>query len=148
MAVNAEIKVINLFYLFAKNALPQFISIYILHYDIPKIDEYRSELKKKYNFSDVQTATWIKTRNNTSTSLLLTFKEKEPPIFIEIPGEQAKIKVFEYYARQIWVHSEKMPWNNSCVCKVQQQRTQQTNVHQHHCSNTRSRCIEVAEVGL
>ena len=54
---------------------------------------------KEYNLSDVQKATWIKTKNITSTPLLLTFKEKYPPIFFEIPGEQAKTKVFEKYRR-------------------------------------------------
>ena len=34
-----------------------------------------------YNLSDVQKVTWIKTKNNTSTPILLTFKEIEHPIF-------------------------------------------------------------------
>ena len=34
---------------------------------------------------------------DASTPLLLTFKEREPPIFIEIPGEQAKTKIYEHY---------------------------------------------------
>ena len=40
-------------------------------------------------------ATWIKPK----TSLLLTFKEKEPPRCIEIPGEKAKTKVYVFYER-------------------------------------------------
>ena len=39
----------------------------------------------------------IKTKNITSTPFLLTFKETELPRLKEIPGEQAKTKVFEYY---------------------------------------------------
>ena len=53
--------------------------IYIHDYKIPDTDDYGIELKKEYNLSDVLIATWIKTKNTTSTSLLLTFKEKEPP---------------------------------------------------------------------
>ena len=40
-----------------------------------------------------------KNQKLTSTPLLLTFKEKEPPRFVEIPVEQAKIKVYEYYEK-------------------------------------------------
>ena len=64
--------------------------IYIHECKIPVIDDYDSELKQGYNISDVQKATCIKTKNTTSTPLLLPFKEKELPRFIENPGEQAK----------------------------------------------------------
>ena len=50
--------------------------IYIHDYNIPDIDDFRTALQKEYNFSDVQKTTWIKTKNITSTPLLLTFKEK------------------------------------------------------------------------
>ena len=73
--------------------------IYIHDYNIPDIEEYGNELKKEYNLLDVKKATWITTKNISSTPLLLTFKEKEPPIFKEIPEEQAKTKVYEYFER-------------------------------------------------
>ena len=71
--------------------------IYIHNYYIHDIDYFCSELNKKYNLSDVQKATCIKTKNNTSTPLLLIWNENEPPIFIEIPGQQTKTKVYGYY---------------------------------------------------
>ena len=71
----------------------------IHEYNILDIDEYGSELKKEYSLSDVQETTWIKTTNITSTPLLLTFKEKEPPRFKEIPREHADTKVYEYYEK-------------------------------------------------
>ena len=46
--------------------------IYIDDYNIPDICGYGTELKKEYNLLDVQKATSIKTKNTTSTSLLLT----------------------------------------------------------------------------
>ena len=64
--------------------------IYIHDYNIPVIDDYGNELKKEYNLIDVKKATWIKTKNTTSTPLLQTFKGKEPPSFIENPGEQER----------------------------------------------------------
>ena len=73
--------------------------IHIHDYNIPDIKDYGSELKKEYSLLDVQKATWITTKNITFAQLPLTFKEKEPPIFIEIPGEQAKTEVSEYYER-------------------------------------------------
>ena len=38
-------------------------------------------------------------KNFTSSPFLLTFKEKEEPRFIEIPGEQAETKANDYYDR-------------------------------------------------
>ena len=49
--------------------------IYILDYNIPVIEDYGTELKKKYNLLDVKKATWIKTKNITSTPLFLTLKK-------------------------------------------------------------------------
>ena len=40
-----------------------------------------------------------KNKNITFTPFLLTFKEREPPGFLEIPEEQAKTKVYEFYER-------------------------------------------------
>ena len=69
--------------------------MYIHDYNIPDIEDYGSELKTEYNLLDVQKRTWIKTRNITSTPLLLIFKENKPPRFIVFPGEQAKTKVYD-----------------------------------------------------
>ena len=49
----------------------------------------------------MQKATWSKSKDITSTPLLLTFKEKEPPRSIEIPGEQARNQVHEHYEQLI-----------------------------------------------
>ena len=81
-------------------------------------------------------ATWIKTKNITSTPLLLTFKEKEPPTFIQIPREQAKTKVYEYYQRPMsckkclrYGHTlkrchETIATYAMCTCQVHQRRIQ------------------------
>ena len=73
--------------------------IYIHDYKISDIDDFGSELKKEYNLLDVKNAIWMIIKNTTSTPLLLTFKEKEPPRFIETPREQAKTKVYEFHER-------------------------------------------------
>ena len=62
-------------------------------------DNFCSRLQKEYNLHEVQKAIWIKTKNPNSTPLLLTFRENEPPRFLNIPGESAKTKVYEYFER-------------------------------------------------
>ena len=71
--------------------------IYIHDYNIPDVEKYNNERKKEYNLLDVKKATWMTTKNISSTPLLLTFKEIEPPRFIKILGEQAKTNVFDYF---------------------------------------------------
>ena len=56
--------------------------IYIHDYKITDIEKNSNELKKEYNLLDVKNATWITTKNISSTPIVLTFKEKEPPRFI------------------------------------------------------------------
>ena len=68
--------------------------IYIYEYDLVGFDEFRAGLMTEYNLKDVQQATWIKPRN-PSKPVILTFKEKCLPEYIEIAGEQAKTKVYE-----------------------------------------------------
>ena len=58
--------------------------------NISDIEEYGNKLKKDCNLLDVKKATWITTKNISSTQLLLTFKEKEPPRFIDMPGKKNK----------------------------------------------------------
>ena len=48
--------------------------IYIHDHNVLDINDYGSELRKEYNLLDVQKATWIKTKNITSTPLLLNFE--------------------------------------------------------------------------
>ena len=63
-------------------------------YNIPEIDDYCSKLKKEYSPWDVQKSKLNKNKHFISPPLLLTltFKEKEAPRFIEILGEEVKIK--------------------------------------------------------
>ena len=45
--------------------------IYIQDFNILDIDDYDSERKKENDLWDIQKVTWIKTKNTTSTQLLL-----------------------------------------------------------------------------
>ena len=46
----------------------------------------------------------MKTEGVDFTPFLLTFKQEEPPRFIEIPGEKAKPIVYENYERPYELH--------------------------------------------
>ena len=61
--------------------------------------KYSEDLKNEFKLIHVQKAFWIQTKNITATPLILTFREKEPPKFLNIIGEQSKTKVFEYFER-------------------------------------------------
>jgi len=75
--------------------------VYIYDYNVPDSDfeEYSTDLKEAFNLVHVQKAFWIKTKNITATPLILTFREKEPPKFLNILGEKSKTKVYEYFER-------------------------------------------------
>jgi len=53
----------------------------------------------KLNKEKRKKAFWIKTKNVSATTLLMTFREKRPPKFLNILGEQSKTKVYEYFDR-------------------------------------------------
>ena len=70
--------------------------IYVYEYDLSEFEEFKTGLMADYNMKDVQQAFWIKPRNPISKPIILTIKEKTVPEYIEIAGEQAKTKVYEY----------------------------------------------------
>ena len=59
-------------------------------------DEYIAELIKILPISEIQRATWIKSKNSKSIPLLLIFNKQEIPAYISIPGESALTKVYQY----------------------------------------------------
>jgi len=71
--------------------------IYIQGYDLLHYEQYTESLRQQYNLAQVEMANWIKTKNSNTRALLLSFKgETEMPEFIDIPGESARTRVFEY----------------------------------------------------
>ena len=71
--------------------------IYIQGYDLLHNEQYIESLRQQYNLAQVEMANWIKTKNSNTRALLLSFKgETEMPEFIDIPGESARTRVFEY----------------------------------------------------
>ena len=62
--------------------------------------------------------TLITTKNISSTLILLNFKEKEPPRFIEITGEEAKTKIFEDFERPMRCAKRCHETIATCSCKL------------------------------
>jgi len=75
--------------------------VYIYDYNVPDSDfvKYSEDLKNEFKLVHVQKAFWIETKNITATPLILTYREKEPPKFLNIIVEQSKTKVFDYFER-------------------------------------------------
>ena len=72
--------------------------IYIQGYDMMDFDGYKKDLIKDHNLSNVEHATWIKTKNSHTVALLVSFKA-ELPKYMDIPGESMKTVVYEYIRR-------------------------------------------------
>ena len=71
--------------------------IYIQGYDLLDDESYRESLKQQYDLAKVEMASWIKTKNSNTRALLLTFNGgTEIPEFIDIPGESARTRIYEY----------------------------------------------------
>ena len=73
--------------------------IYMEEYNTTEITEYSKLLKKEFNLLDAQRTNWIKITKPASTPLLIAFKENKPLIYLDKPGEQAKIKLHKNYER-------------------------------------------------
>ena len=68
--------------------------VFIRGYDmIQDADGYIASLKQQYGIVKVEEATWIRTKN--SNALILTF-QREMPLYLSIPGENALTRVVEY----------------------------------------------------
>ena len=86
---------------------------YIYGYDLSDFENFKESLKSDLGVAEVEQAPWIKPKNKLSRVLLLSFFE-EVPLFVSIPGEQAKTQVYAYKDKPqmckkctLFFHSEK-----------------------------------------
>lgn len=73
--------------------------VYLYEYNLTNFESYKKSLIRRLPIDDAVSATWIKSRNEKAKPILLTFKTSEVPLFINIPGEQALTRVYEYKNR-------------------------------------------------
>ena len=57
----------------------------------------KSGLEENQVISKVEVATWITPRNPLTSALLVTFCQSNPPEYLDILGERARSKVYEYH---------------------------------------------------
>ena len=72
---------------------------YIYEYNLAHFEIYKAKLIETLPIKDIAIATWIKSRNPRAIPLLISFNQPEIPIFLNIPGEQALTKIYEYKNR-------------------------------------------------
>lgn len=70
--------------------------IYIHDYDMSDFGGFARGLRDKCDVVEAIEAKWIKTRNQATKPLLVSFSKTEIPNFLNIPGEQARTPVNEY----------------------------------------------------
>ena len=56
---------------------------------------------EEVNIEEIKLAPFIKTRNDQSKVLLITFKNRSIPEYVDIPGEATATRVYPYMARPI-----------------------------------------------
>ena len=71
----------------------------IYQYDLEEFKEFRVGLIKEHNLHEVVQASWIRPRIAITKSLLITFKDSNIPEYLEIPGEQSRTKIYEYFSK-------------------------------------------------
>lgn len=69
--------------------------IFIQEYNLSDFERYRAGLIEEFGLQDAVRASWIHPRNPASSALLLTFRDNCPD-YIDVPGEQGRVKVYEY----------------------------------------------------
>lgn len=69
--------------------------IYVYEYNMTNFDKYKQGLLNKCGVQDAAVASWITPRSKQATPILVTLRGLVLPEFLDIPGEQAKTKIFE-----------------------------------------------------
>lgn len=74
---------------------------YIYEYNLCRFETFKGKLIERLPIKDIVIASWIKSNRTDSRAvpILISFDQIEVPNFINIPGEQALTKVYEYKTR-------------------------------------------------
>ena len=69
---------------------------YIYDYNLLQFDHFKSQLLARLPLSNIEVAPWIKSKNPSAIAVLFSFSQPEVPSFLDIPGEQALTKIYEF----------------------------------------------------
>jgi len=110
--------------------------MYIRHFDFT--EEFKESLKEEYPFIiEAEAATFIRTRYEGSTAILLTFNLISPPYSLYIPGESSDTTVYPYLDRPMICHNCYKYGHTKKRCR-QQQICRKCGIHGHtieECQN-------------
>ena len=81
--------------------------MYVNYYNLVNFGLFKSGLEEDKTIKNVEVATWITPRNPLSGALLVTFRQSAPSEYLNILGEWAKSKVYEYHDKPMMC--KKMP---------------------------------------
>ena len=70
-------------------------------YNLSNFEVFKCGLQEEKTIKDVEIAKWITPRNPFSMALLITFRQSNPPNYLDILGERAKSKFYEYHDKPI-----------------------------------------------
>jgi len=97
--------------------------VYIYGYDLSNFEAFKKGIKEDLTVADAELAFWVKPRVSFAKAVKITFKQKTPPEFIEIPGEQTLSRVYEVLPRpmrcvkcQDYGHTKKNCKNDNEIC--------------------------------
>ena len=69
--------------------------VYIYEYDMTDFELSKKGLIERSGSPDAVQVTWMTPRNHLSKPIIVSFRQPELPSYIDVPGEQAKTKVYE-----------------------------------------------------
>ena len=99
------------------------VVFYTYQHEFTNTEKFKEGLQEDYQITELIPAHWIKTKNMKATAFLATFKGKNIPQYISIPGEQAKTKLYEHIPNPIrcnkcqsYGHTEKYCKNSVPIC--------------------------------
>lgn len=116
--------------------------VYVNEYNMSNCESYKGKLIELFNLKDVVEANWIKSKHNQTKPLLISFRGSAVPGYIDIPGEQAKTKVYEYKQKTMLCFKCLEFGHRTKFCRGEKKcrKCHDTGHEMEQCSQTESAC--------
>ena len=70
--------------------------VLLSEFDIENLQQFQKELPAEYNIAEIERATFITTRSESTNAFIVTFDEKKLPYSLYIPGERSDTRVLPF----------------------------------------------------
>ena len=91
--------------------------IYTYEFDVENLEDFKAGLNERYNITDVQQATFIKTKSEQAHAFIVYFNQRDLPYSIYIPGEKQDTRVFQFRNKPLICHKCQGYGHNSKWCR-------------------------------